>query len=275
VIQTYRKIFPSLFKDFSAMPEGLKSHIRYPEDLFTVQAQLYGTYHMKDSRVFYNKEDLWTVPDEIFVNQRQQITPYYIIMKLPEEKNEEFVLLVPFKPQGKENLIGWMAARSDGENYGKVVVYYFSKQELIYGVMQFEARVDQDTTISQQLTLWGQSGSQVIRGNTLVIPIKDSLLYVEPLYLQATESGSLPELKRVIVAFNNKLVMQETLGDALNALFGTAVENPPPVHSQTQAELIAEAQSHYTKALQYLKNSDWTNYGKEIDLLGQVLSKLQ
>jgi len=272
VINTYRMIFPDLFKDFSEMPENLKKHIRYPEDLFTAQTKIYSTYHMSDPRVFYNKEDQWITPDEIYSGSKQKMIPYYVIMKLPENDKEEFILMIPFTPKGKINMIGWMAALSDQPDYGKLVVYSFSKQELIYGPMQIEARIDQDTEISQKITLWSQVGSRVIRGNTLVIPIKESILYVEPLYLQASEEA-VPELKRVIVAFGDRLTMQESLDEALNVIFkpGTV---PEPGEEKTTKELIAEAEEHYKNSQDALKAGDWVLYGDEIKKLGEILEKL-
>lgn len=281
VVRTYSKMFPDLFKDFSEMSEDLKKHIRYPEDLLVTQAFVYQKYHMKDAGVFYNKEDEWRIPYEKYRESKRIMTPYFVIMKLPGEEKEEFVSMLPFVPKGKENLIGWMAARSDGENYGKLFVYMFSKQELVYGPMQVEARIDQDTDISQLITLWDQMGSDVIRGNTLVIPIKDSILYVDPLYLEATEAGSVPELKRVIVVYGDKLVMRETLDEALEDIFGKAAEKPAEPSgpeapaAKTREQLIAEASSHYTKALSAQKAGDWGLYGQEIENLGEVLERLE
>jgi uncharacterized membrane protein (UPF0182 family) len=232
LIATYGKMFPGVFEDFSAMPADLQPHIRYPLGLFAVQANVYATYHMKDPRVFYNKEDAWVIPDEIYRGSRVMMEPYYVIMRLPGEESEEFILMLPFTPRDKENMIGWMAARSDMPNYGKILVYQFSKQELTYGPMQIEARIDQDTEISQRITLWSQSGSAVLRGNTLVIPIEGSIIYVEPLYLEATERGTLPQLQRVIVAYQDRLTMQPTLAEALAVLFG---EGAAPVPSGEEA----------------------------------------
>ncbi len=220
IVATYRSIFPELFKSIEEMPEDLVLHIRYPQGMFSIQAYIYGTYHMEDPRVFYNREDVWVVPDEIYRGSRQQITPYYVNMKLPGEEREEFILMLPFTPRNKENLIGWMAARCDRPSYGDLIVYQFSKQELTYGPMQVEARIDQDPDISQLITLWSQSGSTVVRGNTLIIPIEQSLLYVEPLYLEASEKGTLPQLTRVIVVYSDRVVMRNTLSEALADIFG-------------------------------------------------------
>jgi uncharacterized membrane protein (UPF0182 family) len=273
VIRTYMNIFPGIFQSFEDMPDDLKLHIRYPEDLFSVQAELYATYHMKDPRVFYNREDVWVVPDEVYRAGRQQITPYYIIVKLPGEDSEQFVIMLPFSPRGKENLIGWMAAKSDMPDYGEIVVYAFSKQELAYGPMQIEARIDQDTDISQLFTLWGQVGSDVIRGNTLVIPIMDSILYIEPVYLEATETGTLPQLKRVIVAYENRVVMRETLQDALAEIFGSApsVPSEPGEPGGTSEETLQQVAELYQKAQEALAAGNLGLYQLYVDQIGSLL----
>ncbi len=277
IIQTYRKIFPSLFKDFDDMPDGLKAHVRYPEGIFRIQAEMYSTYHMHDPRVFYNKEDVWVTPDEIYRGSRQRMQPYYIIMKLPEEDEAEFIMMIPFTPKGKENMIGWMAARSDTPNYGKLLVYQFSKQQLTYGPMQIEARIDQDTEISQLITLWSQAGSSVVRGNTLVIPIENSILYVEPLYLEATERGTLPQLQRVIAAYGDQLTMQDTLSDALNVIFGEGAAPSPGVPggpSQpvpgTDAERLSRILELYNKAQEALSDGDLGLYQQYVEEIGMV-----
>jgi uncharacterized membrane protein (UPF0182 family) len=278
LIATYRKMFPGVFEDFSAMPAELQPHIRYPQGLFVVQANVYATYHMKDPRVFYNKEDAWVIPDEIYRGSRQQMEPYYVIMKLPGEEAEEFILMLPFTPRDKENMIGWMAARSDPPNYGRILVYQFSKQELTYGPMQIEARIDQDTEISQRITLWSQAGSSVLRGNTLVIPIENSIIYVEPLYLEATERGTLPQLQRVIVAYNDRLTMQETLAEAFVAIFGEeAVPSAPegeevvPI-SEEDALKLARIAELYDQAQQALAEGDLGRYQEYIDEIGRIAS---
>ena len=208
LMETYSNIFPEEFKTYEEFPEGLKEHIRYPEGLFKVQTYIYNDYHMDDATVFYNKEDAWETPSEVYgTGQEVDVEPYYIITKLPEEETEEFILMTSFTPLKKDNMIAWMAARSDGDNYGKLLLYKFSKDKLVYGPLQIEAKFDQDSEISQQLTLWSQQGSRVTRGNLLVIPIKDSILYIEPLYIQA-ETGQLPELKRVLVSDGERVVME-------------------------------------------------------------------
>ena len=218
IIQTWDKIFPGLFKPLDAMPVSLRSHIRYPEDLFSTQSERLLTYHMRDPQVFYNREDQWQIPEEIYGTESRTVEPYYLIMKLPNANTEEFILLHPYTPTSRPNLIAWLAARSDEEEYGKLLLYTFPKQKLIYGPNQVEALINQDPVISQQISLWNREGSQAIQGNLLIIPIEQSLLYVEPLYLEA-EINSLPILARVVVVYENKIVMAETLPEALNAIF--------------------------------------------------------
>ena len=218
IITSLATIFPGLFKPLDAMPPALLSHLRYPVDLFNTQSERLLTYHMSDPQVFYNREDLWQVPTEIYGSKPRQVEPYYLIMKLPRGQSEEFILLLPFTPRERPNLIAWLAARSDGEEYGKLLLYEFPKQQLVYGQEQIEARINQDPVISQQISLWNRQGSRAVQGNLLVIPISRSLLYVEPLYLEA-EQNSLPTLVRVIVAYENRIVMAETLEQALQAIF--------------------------------------------------------
>jgi len=286
VANTYADIFPDLFTPIEAMPESLRAHLRYPQDLFQIQFAVYQTYHMQDARVFYNKEDLWTIPVETYADAERVMEPYYIIMRLPGEAREEFVLMLPYTPTQKDNMITWLAGRSDGDEYGKLIAYNFPKDKLIYGPRQIEARIDQDPTISSQLTLWGQKGSQVIRGNMLVIPIEKSILYVEPVYLKA-ERGQLPELKRVIVASGDHIVMEQTLAQSLISIYaGLPAEEPTeepvltpapspelPVSSEI-AELAELAQEHYTKAQEYLRAGDWTGWGEELDKMEETLKQL-
>lgn len=280
LVQAYAAAFPGLFQPLSDMPPTLAEHIRYPQRLFEVQTQQYLTYHMTDVQVFYNKEDLWELPLELFDNnQPVPVAPYYVISSLPGESEPEFLLIQPYVPRGKNNMIAWIAARNDPENYGQLFVYELPKQELIFGPMQIESRIDQDPTISQQITLWSQRGSQVIRGNLLVIPLNDSFLYVEPLYLQS-ENSALPELKRVIVANGNRIVMRETLGEALTALVEGAppavVEGGEPEAGAVQSadELIRAANDHYEAAQEALRLGDWATYGQEQEALGRTLTQL-
>jgi uncharacterized membrane protein (UPF0182 family) len=281
LIQTYQAIFPDLFVSQEQMPESIREHIRYPEDMFLIQANQYQSYHMQDARVFYNKEDLWAIPKEVYYGEQQQtVSPYYIIMKLPDEEEEEFILMLPFTPVNKNNTIGWLSARCDGENYGKLLAYLFPKEKLVYGPSQIENRIGQDTVITEQLALWSRGGSKVLRGNLLMIPLGDSFIYVEPVFLQA-ESGGLPELKRVIVAAGENIAMKETLEESLQAIFGTETipedETPPQVTIPSAydiAELIQEAIQHYQQAQEYLKVGDWANYGAELDAMNLVLERL-
>jgi uncharacterized membrane protein (UPF0182 family) len=295
LIQAYARIFPGVFRPISEMPSDLRPHIRYPEDFFTIQASMYATFHMTDPRVFYSKEDLWRVASRTVEGQMTPMAPYYTIMKLPEVGNsEEFVLMIPFTPARKNNMIAWMAARCDPPNYGKVLVFAFPKEKLIYGPQQIESRIDQNPQISQELTLWNQGGSKVIRGTLLVIPVQNAVLYIEPLYLAAQAGAALPELKRVIVAYADHVVMQSTLGEALAEIFGGTVEAPPglavpasaaaPVTAQgVQAQqklasvksLIQQANQHFDQAQQDLRQGNWGGYGQEINTLGQLLKQLQ
>jgi uncharacterized membrane protein (UPF0182 family) len=295
-IQAYARIFPGVFHPLSEMPEDLRAHIRYPEDFFTIQASKYALFHMTDPQVFYNREDMWRVAQSA-AGGNAPMTPYYTIMKLAEVgQSEEFILMVPFTPARKDNMIAWMAARCDPPSYGKVLVFTFPKQKLVYGPQQIESRIDQDPGISQQLTLWGQGGSTVIRGTLLVTPVYNSVLYVEPLYLAAQAGGGLPQLKRVIVAYSDNVVMEASLDAALSKIFGGTVSTTeaPPAAAQpgqptpaapplaarqaaltpaTQA-LIREANQHFERALQLQRQGDWAGYGEEIGKLGEALKKL-
>jgi uncharacterized protein len=274
IAATYQRIFPTLFKPFQAMPEDLQRHIRYPEDLFRIQAQMYRAYHMDSPEVFYNREDLWQFPRHPEGGQTATLAPYYIVMRLPGEPKAEFFLMLPMAPSQRQNMIAWLAARCDPPNYGKLIVYEFPKDKLVYGPFQIEARVNQDTEISQQLSLWNQLGSRVIRGNILVIPIENSILYVSPLYLRA-EQGQLPELKRVIAAYGEHVVMKETLAEALTALFPEAAPAPAngavgPAPAAT-TEWVREALAHYNQAMERLRSGDWAGFGAELDAMRAVL----
>ncbi|MAY81477.1 MAG: hypothetical protein CL930_11920 [Deltaproteobacteria bacterium] len=284
LIQVYAKVFPNVFKPVSEMPESLVPHIRYPADFFDIQAAMYRAYHMTDPTVFYNKEDMWEAPKELFGDKEQLMQSYYLIMKLPGESEEEFILLVPFVPTNKDNMISWMAARCDPENYGRLVLYQFPKQKLIYGPSQIEARIDQTPEISEQITLWSQAGSRVIRGNLLVIPVEDSLMYVEAVYLQA-ESSQLPELKRVIVSYENAIAMEETLDKALRKVFGSNLDvivSDEVAQDGTVAQnvslnwrsLVGDAQILYEQAVTAQKEGDWAAYGVQLGQLEQTLKRL-
>jgi hypothetical protein len=273
VAATYQRIFPDVFKPLSAMPEDLQRHIRYPEDLFRIQAQMYRAYHMDSPEVFYNREDLWQLPRQPEGGPNARMVPYYIVMRLPGDSTAQFFLMLPMAPSQRENMIAWLAARCDPPNYGKLVVYEFPKDKLVYGPFQIEARINQNTDISQQLTLWNQLGSRIIRGNILVVPIENSILYVSPLYLRA-EQGQLPELKRVLAASGDHVVMKETLAEALAALFmesapETAASAPGPASDRAR-----EALQHYNAALDHLKSGDWAGFGTELGAMRSLLEQM-
>jgi uncharacterized membrane protein (UPF0182 family) len=287
LLQVYRRIFPGLFQPLSDMPPGLRTHLRYPVDLFRVQAEAFTTYHMQDPQVFYNREDLWQLPIESFEGREIVMEPYFTIMRLPETERAEMLLMLPFTPSRKDNMIAWMAARCDGEELGRRMVFLFPKQELIYGPRQIEARIDQDAEISQQLTLWSQRGSNVIRGNLLVLPIGNTVLYVEPLYLRA-EKGALPELKRVIVAHGNRITMEANLMEALQKLFsdGGALESalaeearsveeptPRPLSGTASRSGDVRALDILKEADAALRRGDWSAYGEAMERLRQVLEE--
>ena len=280
LIKTYQKIFPRVFLPLSDMPADLQAHVRYPEDIFAYQSALYSIYHMDQPQIFYNKEDQWDLPlvETTQESGDERTMMRHMIMKLPGQKKEEFILMLPFTPRGKNNLIAWMVARSDGENYGKLVVYRFPKQKLIFGPKQVTSRISQDAEISRQISLWDQRGSEVIRGALLVIPIEESLLYVQPLYLRG-EGGKIPELKRVILAYDKTIAMEETLEKALAKVFGgvipTAEKEVVEKQIQPEVDLANQAQAAFKAALQAQKEGDWSTYGKEINRLGEIINKMQ
>jgi uncharacterized membrane protein (UPF0182 family) len=269
------------------MPQSLISHLRYPEDIFTLQTAVYTIYHMDDPQIFYNKEDQWEIPaispegEGVSAGQELSVmTPRHIIMKLPREKKEEFILMLPFTPRAKDNLSAWMVARSDGKNYGKLLVYRFPKDKLVFGPKQIIGRINQNPEISRQISLWDQRGSQVIQGPLLVIPIEESLIYVRPLYLKA-EAGKIPELKRVIVAYENRIAMEGTLEEGLSRIFGAGtadkqerkvLETAPTLTKDSQ-ELLKRAVETYEEALRAQKEGDWARYGKAIKRLGEILKQ--
>ncbi len=240
IIQTWNKIFPDMFHSLDEMPRPLRIHIRYPQDFYNVQSDQLMTYHMTDPQVYYNREDQWRAPNEIYANEAQQVEPYYLILNLPNQTTAEFILFRPYTPAERNNLIAWLAARSDLENYGKLLLYRFPKQELVFGPEQIEARINQDPVISQQISLWNRQGSRAIQGNLLVIPIERSLLYVEPLYLQA-EQNQLPTLARVIVAYGNRIAMAETLNQALTAIFEPDDPETPAILRELEADIPEDA----------------------------------
>jgi uncharacterized membrane protein (UPF0182 family) len=282
LIQSFARIFPNLFKPLDSMPEDLRAHVRYPQDLFAIQAHVYSTFHVQDPQVFYNKEDLLSIPRQVSDGREQDMEPYYTIMRLPGEAKEEFVLLLPFTPNRRDNMRSWLAARSDPPHYGKLTALDFPKAKLIYGPKQIDARIDQDTVISQQLTLWSQRGSQVIRGSLLAIPIEKSLLYVQPLYL-AAEKGSLPELKRVIVAFGERIAMEETMEQSLQKIFGAKpareptqfASAPSPQVTKDDQPLARRALDHFQRSQEFLKQGNWAGYGEEMKKVEALLREMQ
>ncbi|MCY3709683.1 MAG: UPF0182 family protein [Caldilineaceae bacterium] len=300
IAAAYARIFPSLFTSFEEMPEDLNAHIRYPNDLFSIQASVFRTYQMTEPTDFYNREDVWAWPEEIFDNQSRPMEPYYVLMQLPGSEDLDFIQILPFTPANRENMISWLAAQNDPEKYGEMLVYRFGKDSLVFGPKQIEARIDQDPTISSLLSLWNQQGSQVIRGNLLVIPIGESLLYVEPLYLQAA-TGKIPELKRVILATSDRVIMAENLGLALAELFGQDIladtklaelaisgdgelpaelaaaareEVDVDLAASSLEELILEANNRYAKAQEALMSGDWAAYGAELEGLEMILERM-
>jgi hypothetical protein len=279
VLAAWSRIFPGMFRPIDEMPETLRRHVRYPENLFRVQAEMYRAYHMTNPDVFYNKEDLWTFPTETVDGARSVVEPYYVIMRLPGEERSEFLLMQPMTPANRDNMVAWLAARCDGPQYGRLVEYQFPKERLVYGPRQIEARIDQDTVISQQLSLWNQMGSRVIRGNLLVIPVEDSVVYVEPLFLRS-EHGQIPELKRVIAAYGDRVAMEPRLEEALRAVFEGLPATPPPEAllsgrprppAPGPSELEA-ARQRYRAALEGLRRGDWLAFGREMEALGRSLA---
>jgi hypothetical protein len=287
IVRAYAAAFPGLLQPLERMPEDLRRHIRYPEDFFAIQARQFAVYHMDNPQVFYNKEDLWTVPRRNIGGREHEMEPYFTIMRLPGEQKEEFILLTLFNPKGRDNMIAWLAARSDPPNYGRLVVYNFPKQKNVYGPRLIDARIDQDPIISQQLSLWNQRGSTVIRGSLLAIPVEQSLIYVQPLYL-AAEQGALPELRRVIVAYGNQIAMEPTLEQSLSRIFAgriapasvaapattAAAPAPPRAGDGVDRASAQRALEAWTRAQDALRRGDWTAYGTEQKRLEEALRAL-
>jgi uncharacterized membrane protein (UPF0182 family) len=286
LIRTWARAFPGLFTPMERMPADLRPHVRYPEDLFRLQARMYGIYHMRDPQVFYNKEDLWTIPRVTYEGREHEMEPYFTIMRLPGEKVEEFVLLSGFNPARRDNMIAIMAARADASNYGGLIVYTFPKQKLVYGPRQIDARVNQDPVISAAFSLWNQQGSRVLRGSLLAIPIEESLIYVQPIYLSA-EQGALPELRRVIVAFGNQIAMEPTLEQSLQRIFGARIRGeevaqprgadgtPAPALSGALTGLVQRAWEAWQRGQDAIKRGDWTAYGQAQKQLEETLRQLR
>lgn len=300
ILNAYASIYPTLFEPIEEMSPDLRSHLRYSEDYFNIQAHIYQTYHMSDAQVFYNKEDSWKIATQFYQGSKDpaRVNSAYMIMKLPDRDKEEFMLMLPFTPNGKTNMISWMSGICDGEDYGKLLLYQMPKQKLVYGPLQIEQRVDQDTIIAPQLALLSQQGATVLRGNMYTIPIGDSLLYVEPVYVTATNvDAALPEVKKVIVACGDEIVMKDSLAEALNELFGTKLSAPtasapesgstatpptPPaadlpddIKAMDQSQLIAKANDLFENAQSAQKDGDWSKYGEYMEELQKVLQRLE
>jgi uncharacterized membrane protein (UPF0182 family) len=279
IIRTYGRIFPGLLRPMVELPAALRAHLRYPQDLFAAQAEMYRTFHMQDPRVFYNREDTWILPEEIYIDRPRQMTPYYIIMRLPDTPREEFVLILPYTPPGKQNMITWLAARSDGEYYGQLKAFRYPKDKLVFGPMQIEARLNQEPAISQQFTLWSQGGNRVIRGNLIVIPLGESNLYVEPIYLQA-EQGRLPEMKQVVLASGNRVVMEATVDRALQRLFadvpatGPAIGRPAPAPQTPQPGTPADGPGDPASLLRSLQERH-SRMSEELRAIERELQRLR
>jgi len=279
LLTAYSSIFPGVFKPIDSMPADLKQHIRYSSDLFQIQSTIYTDYHMKVPEVFYNREDRWQFAKEKYANSLIQIEPYNVLLEIDD--STDFIMMLPFTPVNKDNMIAWMAVNQDPPRYGQKILYEFSKDKLIYGPAQIEALIDQDEDISKDLTLWSQGGSQVIRGNLLVIPIKDSILYIEPLYISAESASSIPELKKILVVYENRVAMEDSLEEALLKVIGvnvTSTAAPIPVGigtgDMTLTELLEDTISHYEKAQMYLKTGDLENYGREMKIVDSLMERL-
>ncbi len=284
--QSYSKVFPGLFQPLDAMPESLREHLKYSEALFEVQTEIYQQYHMKDPTVFYNKEDVWSIANEIYGNETSVMEPYFVNMRLPETaelngSNElEFLLMRPFTPTQKQNMVSWLAARNDDEHYGQLVLFKFPKQSTIYGPMQVEARISNDSEISQNLNLWDQQGSSVIRSDLLVIPIQNSILYVEPIYLTTNNENSLPEVVRIVVSYKDRVVMARTLDEALTELFGSFEseaspgEPTSPPEGLTYNDVAQQLKAAYQSAKQAAQQGNWAEYGVYLDELEQLINQL-
>jgi uncharacterized membrane protein (UPF0182 family) len=286
IIRAYQATFPTLFTSMDAMPAGLRAHLRVPVDLFNVQVGIYATYHITDPKVFFAREDVWDIPTAQTSPGAipAPVQPYYVLFRLPGEQNPEFLLIMPFTPHGKNNMVSWMAARSDGAHYGEYVSYVLPKDKVIFGPQQVANRINENTTISKDFTLFHQAGSQVQQGNLLVVPIGDSFLYFEPIYLRANQASSLPELKKVILADQANVAYADTLQQAIDQLVGTSTPPPPSTTPPTVitpailaqiTDLVTQANVHYTAAYNDLKNGDFAGFASEMQQVGQILKQLQ
>lgn len=285
VARTYQKIYPTLFKDVKEMPEGIRKHIRYPNSLLKIQAGVYTKYHMDQVKVFYQDEDLWDIAHQIYGTEEKEMDPSYFIFELPDEKKAEFINMIPFTPKSKQNMTAIMMARNDGNRYGQLLVYKFPKNKTVYGPMQIEAQIDQNTEISKEFSLWNSSGSKYRRGDLFVIPINNSIMYVEPVYLEASNQA-IPEMKRVIVAYGDKIAYESTLEDALADLFGedenggqsqsaSASSSKNNSGKSNTKELIQKANEAYENAVNAQKSGNWKKYGDYLDELEKYLNQLE
>jgi uncharacterized membrane protein (UPF0182 family) len=271
VLAVYRRAFPGVFMDLSMLSTDLKAHLRYPQDLFSIQADQYTTFHMTDPQVYYNREDLWVLPNETYAGKVAPMQPYYILMKLPGSDQLEYLLMTPFTPQKRNNMISWLAARCDFPEYGKTLFYELPKEKLIYGPMQIEAMIDQNTAIAQQLTLWDQKGSRVIRGNLIAVPIENSFLYVVPVYLTA-EGTDFPQLKRVIVISGDKVAMEPTLDEAIQSVFGTTQQPQNAAQSPRGQPDLGQARAQFDDAQKAMQQGNWGDFGKAMAALKGLLT---
>src|SRR5690625_423114 len=286
LVQTYNNMFPDLFT--AEIPDDVQAHFRYPEMLFKIQAKMYGTYHMSNLEIFYNREDFWEFTTEKYFNNDIEMEPYYITMKLPEHDDEEFILMLPYTPKNRQNMIAWMGVRNDGDNYGEMFVYRFPKQKNIYGPQQIENRINQDSYISQQLNLWSQGGSKVIRGNLLAIPIEDTVLYVEPVYIESSNETSLPEVKQVIMAYEDHIVMEDSFEKSLNKILQLVdpehevkdpeqegedgEQTPPLLDADLMLKEFTELFDAYREAL---SEGDWAKAGELMTEIENQLSNIE
>jgi uncharacterized membrane protein (UPF0182 family) len=286
LIKAYQATFPSMFQPMDAMPAGIRAHIRVPEGLFSVQVDIYATYHITDPKVFFSREDVWDIPTAQSSpgSQALPVQPYYVLFRLPGEANPEFLLIMPFTPRGKNNMVSWVAARNDGAHYGEYVSYVLPKDKAIDGPQLVANRINQNTAISQDFTLFHGTGSQVIQGNLLVVPIGNSFLYFEPIYLKATQVSGLPELKKVILADQTHLAYADSLQQAIQQLVGSAPPPtsgapPPKTFSEAQtaqiADLVTQINQHYKAAYAALARGDFTTFGSELQTVGVLLDRLQ
>jgi len=280
LLSAYARAFPAVFKPLAGLSEDLTAHIRYPEDIFRIQIDRLMTYHMTDPRVFYNREDVWALPSQKRAAESAPMDPYYTLIRLPGQEKLQFLLMLPMTPFKKENMVAWIAAGCDRPDYGRLVTYRLPKDRLIYGPTQIEAMIDQEPTISQQLSLWDQRGSRVIRGNLLVIPIENSFLYVEPVYLIA-EEVNIPQLIRVIAAYSNRVVMQPTLDEAIKAVFsglptvaaGPAGTPVPSVQARPSEDALARVRKEFHQAEEALRRGQWSEFGRAMDDMSKLLGK--